>query len=1271
MPLSFEPNLTRASQKPEFVSRGQGYSLRLRSTGVEFVLLSSKGGVSTLGLGLIGANPLAAPVGTEQSGAVSNYFIGNDSAKWRTNIPNFGRVKYNGVYPGIDLAFYGNQRQIEYDFVVAPGADPTNIHLQLTGANYVQIDRDGHLVVHTRSGELKLLRPVAYQQDSDGERHEVSGAFVLSKKNRVSFRVGQYDKNRTLVIDPVVNYSTFLGGSGNEMGAINGTTASEMSGIAVDNNGAIYVTGLTFSNDFPLANAFQSSNPGQVAFVSKFDPTGATLLFSTYLGGTLGSNPDGIAVDANGFVYVAGSTISNNFPTTPGAFQSSAPGPNSSFVTKLSPTGNSLVFSTYVGGSGVTSAAAMALDGSGHVFITGAVSGSLPVTPGAFQMTQVSGAQTAFVAELAANGASLVYCTYLGGSVTDIGRGIALDSLGNAYVAGFTDSPDFPTKNAYQGNLSGAYNAFVTELNPTGTALVYSTYLGGSGLDQAYAIAVDSAGSAYVTGSTSSSDFPTVNALQPAKNGPKDAFVTKVQPNGSALVYSTYLGGNSTDQGLGIAVDSAGDAYVTGQASFASGFPTKYPLVPLSIGQSGGAFVTVYDPAGGSYVYSTLFGGVNGSGVSGTAITTDSSGNAYVVGFTSASDMPVTPGAFQTSLHGFSDAFVLKLAPLSFPATSLTFGSVTVGTTSSPMNANLINSGFSAISIQQVSIGGANASDFAQTTGGTCGSSLAAQSSCTIAFTFSPATTGVRSATASIATSAGPTPQIIALAGTGLPSTGPQAVLTPGSAAFGNQAVGTTSGTQVVVLSNPGSSTLNISNIALTGPNASAFGLTSGCGTTLAAGNSCNLSVNFSPNSTGPFSGAVTVTDDASNSPQSASLSGTGTPASTPQAVVTPNSLSFGNQIVGTASIYQTMTLSNPGNATLSISNINLTGANSSSFGLGGNCGTTLSAGASCSISVTFVPATAGPLAASLIVSDNASGSPQTAALSGTGVSPQAVLSPSTLSFGNQTTGGSSAAQVLTLSNPGTAALNITGIALGGANSSAFATTSNCGSTLAAGASCSISMTFAPTAAGSFTATLSVADNAGSSPQAAALSGTGVPPVPPTPPDFTIASPTAPQTTSAGGSAQFTIDLGSINGAFNSPVTLSAAGLPPGATAMFNPSSGTPGSAGTTTMLTIQLPATVGKLEHNGPLPRLPIGPTASVAFAFGMVMLGGSSSSRRQKRRKAGSFLATLLLLAVGLTGCGGSGYAGTKSPTPYGITVTGTSGSTQHSITLTLTVQ
>jgi hypothetical protein len=673
IPLYFEPNEGQTAAQVQFLSPGNAYTLFL--TGSAAVLAphgpaapatdstaqpaSSAGG--TLQMQVVGANPKSQPVGVDELPGKVNYFIGNDPAQWHTDIPTYAKVEYPQIYDGINLVYYGNQQQLEYDFIVGPNANPAAINLSFSGAGQIRMDNQGDLVRQTSSGPLVQSKPVIYQ-DVNGVRQAIAGGYVLRGPQQVGFQVGAYDPAQPLVIDPVLAYSTYLGGSVQDLG----------NAIAVDSAGDVYVTGDTTSVNFPTANALMPTYGGGLsnAFVAELDPTGSTLLYSTYLGGEGYDRGNGIAIDATGNVYVVGRTNSLMFPITPGAFEDSFRGPEyDAFVSKLGPGGNQLEYSTYLGGDGNDSGIAIAVDANGNAFVTGGTaSDDFPVTQTAYQEVN-NGYNDAFITELNATGTDVLYSTLLGGSYTDRGDAIAVDANDFVYVAGHTNSPDFPTQNALQPNYGGGhFNGFVAKLNPQASgpdSLIYSTFLGGSVSDEALGIAVDSAGDVYVAGETSSPDFPVVNAMQPAYGGGSaNAFVAEIDSTGTTLLWATYLGGSGDDGASGLALDANDNIYITGSTT-----STDFPIlnaIQSNLAGSSNAFVAELTPDGSTLVYSTYLGGsgaedVYQNGASIGAIAVDAAGNAYVTGQTTSVDFP-TVNPYQPALLGASNAFIAKIA---------------------------------------------------------------------------------------------------------------------------------------------------------------------------------------------------------------------------------------------------------------------------------------------------------------------------------------------------------------------------------------------------------------------------------------------------------------------------------------------------------------------------------------------------------------------------------------------------------------------------------
>ncbi len=596
----------------------------------------------------VGSNSNPVIVGLEKMEYICNYFIGNDPDEWHTDVPNYSAVIYEEIYDGIALKYYGNGKQMEYDFIVSPGADYSQIKIQYEGAESISINSNGQLVVVTKWGEIVEQTPVIYQIDNSS-RVAVSGEYKMMGDNSFGFELSGYNPALPLVIDPVLLYSTYLGGSSSDYGF----------GMAVDASGAAYIMGYTESPDFPTLNPYQGTFQGSYdAFVTKLSSSGTSLVYSTYLGGNNYDYGYSIAVDASGAAYITGLTYSSDFPTL-NPYQGTFQGFTDVFVAKLNSTGDSLVYSTYLGGNNYDDGYSIAVDASGAVYVTGYTDSPDFPTLNPYQGT-MPGSSDAFVTKLSSSGASLVYSTYLGGNNYDDGYSIAVDASGAAYITGLTYSSDFPTLNPYQGTFQGNSDAYVTKLSSTGDSLVYSTYLGGSMDDFGYGIAVDASGAAYVAGCTASPDFPTLNPYQGTFHDSADAFVTKLSSSGDSLVYSTYLGGNNYDDGSSIAVDASGAAYITGYTE-STDFPTLNPYQGTIQGNYD-AYVTKLSSAGNSLVYSTYLGGSLFDYGSGIAV--DTSGAVYVMGETESTDFP-TFNPYQDSLKGFTNAFVIKFSSFS------------------------------------------------------------------------------------------------------------------------------------------------------------------------------------------------------------------------------------------------------------------------------------------------------------------------------------------------------------------------------------------------------------------------------------------------------------------------------------------------------------------------------------------------------------------------------------------------------------------------------
>jgi Beta-propeller repeat len=979
-PLRFEENQGQTARGVRFVSHGTGYELFLTPQEAVLALHPTRRldpspmhrtahsqaqrdaryaeKTAVLRMRLANANKTIKVAGVDPLPGRVDYFLGNDPAKWRTNIPSYARVKYADVYPGVDLVFYGNQRRLEYDFIVAPGADPKAISLNLEGARKLRVNSRGDLLVTVAGGQVQLQKPLVYQQIR-GERREIAGNYAVTGDHHVSFEIAKYDSSEPLIVDPVLIYSTYLGGE------LDDTALA----IAVDSLGKAVVTGNTSSLHFPTtAGAFTpsplASNPNGVVFVTQMDPPGTHQVYSSYVGGSGGDSGLGVALDTSGHIYVAGQTSSTDFPTTTNALK---PGPNAgnvngtSFIFEIDPTvagSGSLVYSSYLGGTqGVSEfASGIATDKNGLVYVVGLTASqpgtalaNFPVTAStAFQPTAPTGIATgtAFLAKLDTTqlgAASLIYSTYLGGNgahaagpgFSDAGFGVAEDSAGNTYVAGTTASTDFPTTTgtAFQpavpaGNTGGT--AFVSRFDTTkagAPSLLYSTYLGGDVADFGGAIALGPSNVAYVTGTTNSLLFRTTpGAFQTTKNSNGITFISLIDTSltgAASLKYSTFLSGSLTNTAFGIATDASGNAYVAG-ATQGSDFPVTngaFQTAPTA-GSQGEGFVTKLHPGGmgaADLIYSTYFGG------SGNGPTFDEvfaiavapvSNNVLIAGVTasSAASFPVAPnpGAFQAALNGPTDAFVAELAlplTLTVSPSSLTFGPQAIGTPTAAQTVMLTNNTTTAIAFTGVAISGgvpaAADTDFTSPAN-TCGTSIAAGATCTISVVYTPSTVPAETANLVITDADSTSPQTVTLTGTGT-SGGSALTVTPTSLAFGSQTINTASAAKMVTLTNNSNAVIAFTSATVSGGSPATantdFTATSACGTSIAANASCTVSIVFKPTVAAAETANLVLADAAVPNPQTVTLTGTGTASASFTLSATPTTLTVAQGAKGTFTV--------------------------------------------------------------------------------------------------------------------------------------------------------------------------------------------------------------------------------------------------------------------------------------------------------------------------------------------------------------------------------
>jgi hypothetical protein len=651
LPLYFEPNHGQADPAVRYISRGGGFTTLL--TGNEAIFANSALR-KPLRLKFLNSQSAAECEAHEKLPGISNYFRGKDPSKWATDVPHYAKVRFREVYPGVDVLFYSGDRRLEYDLVVAPGADPGVIALRWEGADGMRIDPSGDLILMTSAGEIRQRRPVVYQQ-IDGQRVVVDATYLLKEGGRLGFELAQWDRKQPLVIDPQIFYSTFIGGSG----------AEDIGGIAADPSGAVYITGGTASTNFPLTNAFQTTymDRGDV-FVTKLAIGGGALVYSTYLGGEFLDQAYGIAADSAGNAYVTGLTGSFGYPVTTNIYQKDFSGVQDAFVTKLSPFGNTLVFSTYLGtGDTFETGWAIAVDKSNNPIVAGSTNSStFPVTAGAFDRSYNGGVDL-FVTKLDAQGRQIVFSTFIGGNLDEYPTTMAMDPAGELYVGGYSASTNFPTTaNAFDGTHNGIEDGFFLKLSQTGNRLIFSSYLGGAGFDVVWGLNIEPGGRVLVTGETSSSDFPTTaNAYERTMRGVSDAFVARFTSDGQKIIASTLLGSFRREYGRAVVPGPGGHLIVAGYSE-----SNNFPSTPDAFGSSanffGDVFLSVFRPLAETLQFSSIVPG--GFSDEPRAMTVDASGELYIAGRTNSPDYSTTAGAFDTSYNQGIDAFVTRITGL-------------------------------------------------------------------------------------------------------------------------------------------------------------------------------------------------------------------------------------------------------------------------------------------------------------------------------------------------------------------------------------------------------------------------------------------------------------------------------------------------------------------------------------------------------------------------------------------------------------------------------
>lgn len=1067
LPLIFEPNRGQADTGVRFLSRSSSYALFLEND--KAVIVLPAGGVShdstrdkpsVVTVELLHANRTASAEGVDLLPGKSNYFIGRESKKWISGIPQFGKVRFKSVYPGIDLVYYGGDKGLEYDFVLSAGADSRQLLFQLTGADKTELDDSGGLSVRVGNGTVKLSRPTIYQEKL-GVRHEVAGHFILLASNEVGLSIGDYDHTRPLVVDPVLSYSTLI--------AANGST--QVQGVAVDPQGDVLIAGTTFATNYPVVNAFQSTNRGTTnVFVTKLNAAGNAILYSTYIGSSGFDNGRAIAVDSSGSAYITGNIGAADFPTTQGAFMTTCPGVcNTPFISKFLSDGT-LAFSTFMGGSN-SAARAIAVDSAGEAYIAGSTaSNDLPTTPGAFEPAYpgliCTTCSNAFVEKLNASGTGLVYSTYFGADPgsgfppSTSGNSIALDAAGSAYLVGTTSA--IPLKNPMEAGNAG--NAFFAKFSPDGSSLVYSSFLGGGG-DVATGAAVDSFGNLHIVGTSTSCQFPlTLNAWStdcvPSQLTQK-IFVTTLASSGTQMLFSTFL-----DDGLsqGVSVDSKGNTYVTGTAS-----SNNFPLLDaIQDGQSAGSasfvssgFVTELDLTG-KILFSTYIG-QTGGGTQTAGIAVDRTGRIYLAG-AGQGDFPLLhpiPSQMFQSPNGA--LFVARISPANVPQFSL---SPRVSPTLALRNVSSVPLTISSIT---------TSANF--TSAGDCEGTLAPGTGCTLLLIGKA--DNKSSGTVTIASNASANPETFTIhKSPNGDSLGANLAISPMFVQFPPQFMGSTSAAKQVVITNSGLLPAAINSIFVIQP--ADFTEVNDCPGLLQPFSHCTVNITYTP-TTASDSAQLGILHDPSQFRDTVFLDGSASKsailASTPQ-------VNFGTQFVGATPLARIVNFTNTSTFPASVTGL----ATTKGFTQVNTCTAPLAPQAECRVAVSYIPATNESPTGKLTASNLGPGGQQVVTLFGTGrILSDLAASPMPLNI--FATLGQPAAGEVTLTNTSAIPMNLTSLKVSGP----FTQSNNCNAILAGGASCTLTVNFDPLKAGTFNGTVAIAHSGVGSPQVVPIVGSARP----------------------------------------------------------------------------------------------------------------------------------------------------------------------------------
>ena len=965
----------------------------------------------------------------------------------RTNLRTWLALRYHGVYPGVDLVYYGNHGQLEYDFIVAPRRDPRRIAMRVGNVQNVEIAPDGGLNISSIGENLSFSKPVIYQIAEDGSRELVAGRYVMRGADLVGFDIPNWDRSRPLIIDPTLVWSSFEGQSGDVFYA-----------HTIDSSSNVYLVGRN----------------GSSMLVEKLTPDGATVTYRFLLTATptYSAQAEDIRVDSSGNAYIVGYS-GINFPTTSNAFLGSVTSGTHAFVAVLNAAGTAVTYATYLAGTtgSQDQANGVAVDSTGKVYVTGyTYSTTFPTTAGVYQTHNLNGGQTAFVAKLdptKSGAASLLYSTYVSGPVYQSNENtIAVDGSGDAYVAG-NAGPDFPITAgtfAYDGEGLGQGGVFITKLNPTATALSYSAYLG---VGTANGIAVDGSGDAYVTGTVGVEDFPTTTgAFQVTYPG---GFASALNPAGNALVYSTFLSGPiEATTPVGIAVQpgcsSACNAFIVGYTN-ENDLSLTSPIQNFNASfvspNTGGNddFVTVLNGTGAAAVYSTYIGGSSDESTAGSmhspSIAANTTGDAFVLSETGSTDFPVTLTANpQRSQVAFRIGATAGVTAVAYPATLAFSTQQPVGVASTPLVTTLRNMGSNTMTITSIT---PSPSDYSETN--TCGASLAGGSECTISITFKPTTAASRPGTLTILQGGNST--VVNLTGTGVSQS--FLTLNPTSLTFADQQLNTASPSQTVTIKNTGATTLTFGGTPFA--ISANFAQTNNCPASLAQNASCTMNIAFLPTQNGAFSGQVYVTSNSSGLATTyVTLSGNGI-AGTPAVTLSSAGLVFDPQVEGTTSYAQSVSVTNTSDVPVTIFGTSITGAAFADYAISG-CIQTINPGAACGVRVTFSPTATGSRAATVNFADSTTARSHSFTVTGTGLAPTLTLSmsPPAVTFADLAVGATSTPALLVqITNTGDAVVPIDRVFTTG---DFRISSTGCVTSLRVGATCNISVEFTPTATG-------------------------------------------------------------------------------------------------------------------------------------------------------------------------------------------------------------